>query len=289
MRHLTVTKTASVDALAFAADGSRLAVACKKANVRVWDLAAGGPGRSLPGTKDAQYVGFLDGPDWLAVSSWNTPLGVWDLGAMTARPVGPKPGYCWDSAVSPDAARVVRAEGPVFCRDLADGRTVWEAACPIQSGIHTCVRFDAAGDRVFVVARRVAVRDVATGAERGGFDLTFRRYASVYTAALSPNGRWLALRGADGMQVRDTADGLLVFEDPTVGYGHALAFTPDGAWLAASPSVGGRVTFWGVGSWAPGPALDFGIGPVTAVAFSPDGQLGAAGGYHGQVVVWDLA
>jgi WD40 repeat protein len=289
MRLLTVTKTAMVECLVFSPDGSRLAAACKKANARVWELGPGKPALNLKGTKDAQFVGFPAGPDGLVVSSWNTPAALWDLRAMTCRPLGPGPGYCYDTALSPDGTRAARAEGPIiYCRDAADGRTLWQADCSNQSGIHTRVRFDAAGSRLFVIAKHVAVRDAAAGTELSGFDLSFRRYSTLYAADVSPDGRWLAMRGWDGMQVRDTADGRLVFEEPSVGYGYALAFTPDGSRLAAGPVGGGdgRIDFWDVGAWRRGPSLDPGIGTVMALAFSADGRLGAAGGFHGKVAVW---
>jgi WD40 repeat protein len=288
MRLLTVTRTAIVDCLAFSPDGSRVAAACEKANARVWELGSRKPALTLKGTKDAQFIGFLAGTDTLVISSWNTPATFWDLRAVSSRPLGPEPGYCWDTALSPDGTRVARAEGQIYCRDAADGRTVWQADCSNQSGIQTCVRFDAAGSRLFVIAKHVAARDAATGRELSGFDLTFRRYADLKTADVSPDGRWLALRGADGMQVRDMTDGRLVFEEPSIGYGYALAFTPDGSQLAAGPyEAGGGICFWDVGEWRRGPFLDLGIGTVMALAFSADGLLGAAGGFYGQVAVWD--
>jgi WD40 repeat protein len=289
MRLFKVTGTAIVECLAFSHDSSRLAVACKKANVRVQDLGSGRPTLSLKGTKDAQFVGFSAALDRLVVSSWNTPTLLWDPQAGTSRPLGAKPGYCWDTALSRDGTRVARAEGPIYCLDAADGRTLWQADCSSLAGIHTRVRFDAAGSRLFVIARRVAVRDAASGTELSGFDLSFRKYATLYAADVSPDGRWLAWRGWDGMQVHDTTDGRVVFEEPSVGYGHALAFTPDGSRLAASPSQGsGLVDFWDVGTWRRESSMNLGIGELTALAFSPDGFLAAAGGFHGKVAVWDI-
>src|SRR5262249_42704546 len=122
MRLLDVTKTATVECLAFAPDGSRLAAACKKSNARVWDLGPGKSALNLNGTKDAGFVGFLAGRDALIVSSWRTPATLWDLRAMTSRPLGPNPGYCYDTALAPDGTRVARAEGEIYCRDAADGR-----------------------------------------------------------------------------------------------------------------------------------------------------------------------
>jgi WD40 repeat protein len=289
VRLLNVTQTAQVACLAFSSDGSRVAAACKKANVRVWDSGSGKPTFNLKGTKDSEFVGFTADPDKLLVSSWSTTPVLWNLPNMTCRAIGRLPKYCWDTALSPDGTRIARAEGPIDCRDVESGRTLWQVDCATQSGIHTRVRFDATGRRLFVVSKRVTILDAATGAELGGFDLTFRKYATTYNAALSPDGRWLAVRGGEGMQVRDTTDGRLVLEDPSVHYGHALAFAPDGSQLAVDMSVGagGRIDFLDVGTWRRGSALNPGIGSVTTLAFSADGLLGAAGGYGGQVALWD--
>jgi WD40 repeat protein len=291
MRLLNVTRTATVECLAFSPDGSRLAAVCKKANARVWDLGSDKPALRLKDTKDAQFVGFLAGAERLVVSSWNTPAMLWDLRAKTSHPVGPKPGYCWDTVLSPDGTRVVRAEGPIYCRDGADGGTVWQADCSNLSGIHTRVRFDAAGSRLFVIAKHVAVRDAADGTELSGFDLEFREHSSLYAADVSADGRWLALRGYDGLQVRDTADGRMVFEVPffNYGYGYALAFTADGSRLAVGPYDGsGLLDFWDVQTWCRQSSIDLGIGTINALAFSADGFRGAAGGFHGKVAVWDI-
>src|SRR5262245_49005388 len=127
MRLLHVTDTATVNCLAFAPDGSRLAAACKKATVRIWDVASGKAPINLKTTRNARFVGFAGGPDALVVAvSYNTPAVLWDLGSLTQRPIGPAPSYCEDTAVSPDGAQVVRAEGKVVCRDVADRSTVWE-------------------------------------------------------------------------------------------------------------------------------------------------------------------
>jgi WD40 repeat protein len=272
MRLLTVTNTAIVDRLAFSLDGTRLAAACQKSNVRVWDVISGKAPINLKGTRDREFVGFAGGPDALIVSTWNTPAVLWDLTSLAQRTIGP---------------------APVYCRDVADGSALWEADCAGPRGLDTCVLYDAAGTGVFVINRRVTTLDAATGAELASFALTFRSQISTKDAAVSPDGRWLAVRGEEGLQVRDLADGRLAFEEPALSYPYALAFSPDGKRLAATPPYGGErgehcIDFWEAGTWRRLPSFNPGIVSPKALAFSPNGMLVAAGGFNGKVALWDV-
>jgi len=71
----------------------------------------------------------------------------------------------------------------------------------------------------------------------------------------------------------------------------ALAYSPDGRWLAAG--IGRQVILYDVGTNKALPALGEHPGPITSVRFTPDGRsLVAAGGragLFGSVTVWDLA
>jgi WD40 repeat protein len=292
MRLLCVTDTATVKYLAFAPDSSRLAAACHKANVRIWNVVSGKLPVNLKGTRSSEFVGFAGRPDALIVGmSYNSPAFLWDLGSLTQRPIGSAPRYCWDTVLSPDGGRVVRVEDKIVCREVAGGTTVWEADWIKTEGVNPTVRFDRAGTRVFVAARWVAVLDAASGKELFGFDPVFRKYPYLSRSAVSPDGRLLAVLGYDGLQVYDTSDGRLLFEEgsDSFRYCNAFAFAPDSTWLAAAPTGGRpRVDFWEVETWRQLPAFDPGIGPVQSLAFSPEGTLAAAGGFDGKVALWDL-
>jgi WD40 repeat protein len=288
---LTVPGSATVDCLAFAPDTTRLAAGCKRANVRVWDLTTGKGPASLKSTKDARFVGFAGPGALVTCSSYNLPALFWDLRARTHRPLGTAPRYCWDTDLSPDGTRLVRVQDSVVCRGLADGSTLWEVDWGRVQGVNPRVRYDGSGSRVYLVTHRAAILDAATGTELEGFDLSFRKFVHVAGAAVSPDGRWLAVRGGSGIQVYDTADGSLAFEDPSrhFHYGETLVFTPDSSRLAACPFGGvPRIESWWVSSWRPLPAFNPDIGPVQALAFAPDGTLAAAGGFHGKAALWDL-
>lgn len=66
-----------------------------------------------------------------------------------------------------------------------------------------------------------------------------------------------------------------------------LAYHPAGDVLATAHGDA-RVRWWDVARGTERACYDCGAGGVTAVAFSSDGLLAAAGGSDGQVVVWDV-
>jgi WD40 repeat protein len=68
---------------------------------------------------------------------------------------------------------------------------------------------------------------------------------------------------------------------------NAIAITPDRT-RVLSASHDGTIRTWNVNTGEPQTAFDWKIGPITAVAFAPDGLTCAAAGLKGQVVVWDV-
>jgi serine/threonine protein kinase len=108
----------------------------------------------------------------------------------------------------------------------------------------------------------------------------------VAAVAFSPDGRWLACAGAGGARLWNVATG-----DPgpvLAGQGgaHALAFSPV-APVAASGGKDGTVCLWDTPSGALLTVLTGHTAAVRAVAFSRDGSCLAGGGADGEVRVWN--
>ena len=111
--------------------------------------------------------------------------------------------------------------------------------------------------------------------------------------AVSPDGRWLARAGNDGVVHIGDIGG---FEDwrPEGGVGHGtqvlqLAFSPGGQVLA-SASGDGHVRLWSVPDGAPlGQPIRSGMnGGFNALTFSPDGRTLAASSDAGEARLWPV-
>jgi WD40 repeat protein/serine/threonine protein kinase len=267
-----------VIALAFSADGRRLAGALRLTNART--------------TKDSIEVRVWDTTTrlQLCAAKWQTP-------------------WVGDLALSPDGRRVLAVshnppdEAVVKAWDVATGREVLSRSLPSRdvAGLAfspDCLRLASAVwtyDRQRKEGRHeVKLWDLATGTAL----LTLRGHASdVERLAFRADGRLLASASADGtVIVWDTTNGRKVATLPSHVPGQeltCLAFSPDGRKLATAsgiynlPDQPGEVRLWDLATGRETLVLSGHKSRITSLTFSPDGHRLVSADNEGFIRVWD--
>jgi len=112
----------------------------------------------------------------------------------------------------------------------------------------------------------------------------------IGSPAFSPDGKFFAAINSIKTVIVMTSERLStisVLETNSRKQVTGFAFAPDGRTIVTCAGDG-TIRVWNTAQAAVIQSFDWNIGPLTAVAFSPDGLLCAAGGKSGQIVVWDV-
>lgn len=290
-----------VSALAFSADGTRLASAGEDRVIRVWDVAAGRECATLEGHKD-RIPALLWHPQGhrLYSAGWDTSVWVWDV--ATATPV-----ILLNSHASQVQALAITADGSrLACADSGQAVHLWDLAAHrvlrVFRGLEgevRCLAFSPDGrvlgsggsDRVVHLWDPDAPADKAAGQarpDRPGAGFGPRATESRVSLAVSPDGARLAsLRPSKGVGVWEVATESKVLELEEASSLSAVAWSPDGRWIAAG-GADTAVRLWDATTGRRHALLEGSALPVTALAFAPnDPVLASASGIGCDVWLWD--
>lgn len=259
---------ASAAAVAFSPDGQEIPFVSAGDGVTVFPIKAGPQPRKLAGG-DARVTSLVFGPNGqrVAAGTQDATIWLWDTGDAEPdrRLLGTLQSAVSSLAFSSDGSLVVAGgdDGQLVVWDVATGAAIMPSS-PGHAGAVAHLTFSPDGHALASVSEDGARLWSLAGHELSSVPFYAPAVAaSVQSVAFSPNGKLLASGLYDGTIVLwDTATG-----ERRIQLRPASA-APEASAVAVSPFAPSRVA-------------------VTAVAFSPDGSLLAAGAFDGGLTLWD--
>ncbi|KAF7973534.1 hypothetical protein HWV62_14968 [Athelia sp. TMB] len=285
--------TGTVHAVAFSADGRRVASGSEDKSIRLWDAQTGvliaAPFEGH--TDKIQSVAFsLDGQR-IASGSDDMSVRVWDaeMGALIAGPFTGHTDSVNSVAFSPDGQRIASGSSDGSIR-IWNPRTGALIAGPFKghTGAVKSVVFSPDGRRIASGSQdqSVQVCDAETGVLVAG---PFEGHATwIRSAAFTPDGEHIVSADSQSVRIWNVKTGILSGA-PLEGhtdFASSAAFSPDGQRIA-SGSAEQTVRVWDAesGALVAGPFQGH-TDWIHSVAFSPDGQRIASGSSDKSVRIW---
>jgi WD40 repeat protein len=248
-------------------------------------LATGGPANVFQGKPGEGYFGTR----FYIAGDADGTLRLRDLASWReVRALGGQPPLSAVAFSSAGSRLVMARRGEISVLDAETGQRVGE--CPAAAGKVGAIAFSQDGRRLAYGGedKTLTVCDL----EQRTVMRSFTGHGnSVATVAFSAEGRRvISGDGSGGVNVWDVATGqnLRSFADSNQRGSNAVAFSSNGL-RVLSGTDDNRVHIWNLATGREEKTLRMLIGPVTAMALSPDGRRVAAGGYSQLLVKqWDI-
>lgn len=277
---------ASVLALAYPGNGTRLACGRSNGIVDMWELATDRLHTHAHGRRVNSLAFSPDGQS-LASGSSDGTVKVWD-GELPQEPETSDghTGLIWSIRFSPDGRTLASASDDTSTKlwDVASGRVL----ATLKGASHgICCAFSPDGRLIAAGAEGndVQIWDIATGEQRGALK---GHNNGVFSVAFSPDGRILASGSVDAtVKIWDVSTNAeLATLKGHRGAIWSVAFSPDGKRLASACNSSGDVRLWDVTSYSLTRVIPDAYGVVN---FLRDGRtLETRGGKRQSLLLWDL-